>query len=173
MKDHNDSAALLEAILDRHNLSRPIPAEVRERILLRQQHLLVRILKTIGIFSFAYAALLSLSSALKKSGVGAMILKLVICAAAASAVVGGGYYLARLILPAPDAPRQEKHFEQLQNNAPPVQKIGIYEIRLYNGRVIRGTILSRGDMVRILSEGRIVTVPRNQIQSVKPSFQEK
>jgi len=173
MKDRNDSAALLEAILDRHSLSRPIPAEARERILLRRQDLFVRILKTLGIFSFAYAAFLGLSFALKKSGIGAMILKLVICAAAASAVTIGGYRLARRMLPAADAPKQENRFGQDINSTTRIQKTVMYEIRLYTGRVIRGSIISRGDMVRILSEGRILVVPRNQIQSVKPFIHEK
>jgi hypothetical protein len=42
------------------------------------------------------------------------------------------------------------------------------EITLYNGKVFRGAVMSRGETYRVLTTEGIVMIPRSQIKMVKP-----
>jgi len=139
---------------------------VRDSILSSKKKTMVRVLKTTGAFSALYSAFLSIYFAVKKMGIGIPVMKLVISGISVAAIAYGGYYV---LVSKPRADRA----------APPAAKtLSLDEIRaqykwvdqitLYNGRVFRGAIISRGETYRVLTTEGIVMIPRSQIKMVTP-----
>jgi len=132
MNKENNDTMLLEKLLDRYRLTRPVPPDVQDSILSAKKRNLVSILKTTGAFTAAY----------------------------------GGYYV---MVARPGADRAA---------TPAVKTLSLDEIRarykwvdeitLYNGKIFRGAVMSRGETYRVLTTEGIVMIPRSQIKMVKP-----
>jgi len=166
MNSENHDTMLLEKLLERYRLTRPVPPEVQDSILSSKKENLVRILKTAGAFTAAYGAFLSFYFAVKKMGAGIPLMKFIISGISVAAVAYGGYHL---MTAGPGA----NH-----TNPPAVKALSLEEIRaqykwvdeitLYNGKVVRGAIVSRGEAYRVLTTEGIVMIPRSQVKMVKP-----
>jgi hypothetical protein len=166
MNKENHDTMLLEKLLEKYRFTRPVPPDVQDTILSSKKKNLVRILKTTGAFSAAYGLFLSVYFALKKMGIGIPVMKFVISGVSVAAVAYGGYYM---ITAGPRADRAAP---------PPVKNLSLEEIRsqykwvdritLYNGKVVRGAIMSRGETYRVLTTEGIMMIPRNRIKMVTP-----
>ncbi len=164
-KEHPDTM-ILEKLLARYRITSPVPPDVQDLILSSKKKNLVRILKTTGAFSAAYGVFLSIYFAVKKMGLGIPLIKLIISGLSVTAVAYGGYYM---IAAGPRADRA---------NPPAAKTLSMDEIRaqykwvdqitLYNGRIVTGAIMTRGETYRVLTTEGIVIIPRNQIKMIKP-----
>jgi hypothetical protein len=160
--------AKLERLLETYRFTRPVPAEARSRILASKKRMLVNVLKTAGAFTALHGVFLYLYFAVKKTGIGLFTSKLVLAAAATATVSYGGYHAARYIAKHSALPKAPVvHEEAIPANGKE-QYRWVDEIELYDGRKIRGAVISRGNTYEILSEGRIIRVPGKRIKSIKP-----
>lgn len=162
MKKPDQDIMQFEGLLEKYRFVRPVPPHVQESILSSRKRVLARVLKTVGAFSAIYGLYLSLYFAAKKAGIGALVAKCIIALITVMSATYGGYRLAAMIA-------QEHHDN---NPGTPPSAAGSYRwtdrITLYNGRVILGAIVSRGDVYEILTGGTILRIPANQVKAVKP-----
>ncbi len=166
MNRHDNETRLLEELLDRYRFARPVPDDVREEIRSSKKKTLVRVLKTVGAFSALYGVYLSLYFSLKKLIAGIPFIKFFVSAATVTAVAYGGFYAATK-RNAGDVPG-ESAVKKEERRQPEEKQLWVDRITLYNGRIIEGAIISRGDLYRVRTAGGIVQVPRNRIKMVKP-----
>ncbi len=168
MKKPDKDTLLLEELLDKYRFARPVPGDVREQILSSKKKNLVRILKTVGAFSALYGVFLTIYFSIKKLAVGVPMAKFIISGMTVAAVSYGGYYAAKTLVssekPKTSAAQEKRH--------PAEENRAIYkwvdQITLYNGRIITGAIISRGDRYKVLTSGGVTYIPRNKIKMVKP-----
>lgn len=162
MKKSDHDVMQFEGLLEKYRFMRPVPPHVQESILSSRKRVLTRVLRTVGAFSALYGVYLSLYFAAKKAGIGALFAKCVIALVTVTSATYGGYRIAAMIA-------QEHHDN---DPATPSPAAGSHRwtdrITLYNGRVILGAIVSRGDVYEILTGGTILRIPANQIKAVKP-----
>lgn len=168
MNRTDNKTQLLEQLLDRYKFTRPVPEDVREEILSSKKKNLVRVLKTVGAFSVAYGALLSVYFAIKKLGVAIPVAKFIISGITVAAVCYGGYYTVTTLTSA-DAPATPAVEEKPR---PPEEKLSNYkwvdQITLYSGRIIEGAVISRGAQYKVLTASGVMYIPRNKIKMIKP-----
>ncbi|HNW28315.1 MAG TPA: hypothetical protein PKN50_07565 [Spirochaetota bacterium] len=164
-KTDNDTR-LLEQLLDRYRFARPVPDGVREEIRSSKKKNLVRVLKTVGAYSALYALYLFIYFSLKKLIAGIPVAKIIIAAATVSAVTYGGYYAATRINSG-DIP-EKNAAKPVQHRQPEEKQLWADQITLYNGRIIVGAIISRGELYQVRTADGIVKIPRNKIKMVKP-----
>lgn len=162
MNQTDQDILLLERVLEKYRFIRPVPPPVQESILSSRKKILVRVLRTVGAFSALYGVYLAVYFAAKKAGISALFVKCFIALFTAASVTYGGYRLATM--------EARKHHHESPGEASPAtgSHQWIDRITLYNGRVLLGAIVSRGDVYEILTQGRIIRIPANQIKTVKP-----
>ncbi len=186
-------AARLEKLFERYKFTYPITDASRERLVESRERVFRSTLKELGIYSAWYAVILYIFFKLRGIGIKSSILAAKAVTVAASVLVacivaGGTYAVYKYVyvysaaieknneiidtagtdIPdngvAPDEDSIQKQSEkqtQIQTNGP------ISEIRLYNGKIYRGVILSRGKSYVInTSQGRI-TIPAKNIRVIK------
>jgi hypothetical protein len=163
MKKPGHEAQQLERLLDKYRFTQPVPHGVRDSVMSGKKERYVRVLKTAGAFTAVYSLFASLYFAAKKAGIGITIAKVIAVGTAVLTISVGGYYAANALrvrlfpganMPAPDTTRTESGW--------------VDEIMLFDGRIIRGAIISRGDPYRVRTAGGIMLIPRNQIKAVRP-----
>jgi hypothetical protein len=162
MNKSNQETLLMEKLLEKYRLTRPVAPVDRDAIMSSKQKILERVLKTVGVFSALYGIYLSLYFAVKKAGIGIIIKTILTCAVAGSLAYGG----YRAVMSA--ARRQDSGKKTLTLDDIRAKYEWVDQIILYNGKVIRGAIISRGATYEILTTGGVVRVPRNQVKMVKP-----
>jgi hypothetical protein len=166
MNKENHDTMLLEKLLDRYRLNRPVPPDAQDSILSSKKRNLVRVLKTTGAFTAAYGAFLSIYFALKKMGIGVTVMKFVISGVSVAAIAYGGYYVMVVRSGADRA--ASPAVKTLSLDEIRAQYKWVDEITLYSGKVFRGAVMSRGETYRVLTTEGIVMIPRSQIKMVKP-----
>jgi hypothetical protein len=166
MKGKDKDTALIEHLLDKYKLVRPAPVEVRQSAMAGKKPMLVRVLKTAGAYGALQGLFLSVYFALKKAGIGVTIAKVIVAGVAAASLCYGGYYAVthgrdsdRVVTPAPAL----RTLEEIQ-----AKYKWVDQITLYNGKIIQGAIMSRGEMYEVLTVGGVIHIPRNQVRMVKP-----
>ncbi|MBN2078842.1 MAG: hypothetical protein JW838_07735 [Spirochaetes bacterium] len=164
MNQTDQDILLLERVLEKYRFIRPVPPSVQESILSSRKKILVRVLRTVGAFSALYGAYLAVYFAAKKAGIGALFVKCFVALFTVTSLSYGGYRLAATR--AAESPIGESGNRSPVSTDTPCRWID--RITLYNGRIIHGAIVSRGDVYEILSEGKIIRIPANQIKAVKP-----
>ena len=167
--NHTDSA-LLEMLVDKYKLAQPVPAEIQEIILSSKKKIFLRILKTVGSFTVLYGLFLSLYFALKKAGIWFTVSKCIISGITVASISYGGYYAVTTY----STGHQKKIAESLRRELIADHAIGntvtwVDQIVLYNGKIINGAVLSRGETYEIMTAGGRITIPRNQIKIVRPA----
>ncbi|MBP7737940.1 MAG: hypothetical protein KA369_18325 [Spirochaetes bacterium] len=169
MNKRDQDTLLLERLLDKYKFARPVPEDIQDEILASKKKNLVRVLKTVGAFSALQGVFLSVYFWIKKLGIGIPIAKFLITAVTLAAVTYGGYYALTT-----------RGAEDLLTGVKPGQgeKSGgkgmcLDEITLYNGRIIEGTIISRGARYRVKTGDGIVDIPRAMIKVIKPLREER
>ncbi len=167
MKKPDQDILLLQQLMDKYRFTRPVSVEARDEILSSKRKNLVRVLKTVGAYSAAHGALLIIYFAFKKLGAVIPMMKFIVPGVAVTAISIGGYYAATTMTPgsvskAPAIERQEPR-ENIRKKYKWVDRI-----TLYNGSIIEGAIMSRGERYRVLTAGGITYIPRNKIKMVKP-----
>ncbi len=162
MKKPDHDIMQLRGLLEKYRFVRPVPPPVQESILSSRKRILTRVLKTVGAFSALYGLYLSLYFATKKAGIGAIVAKCIIALATVASATYGGYRLAAMFA--------QEHQDYNPGTPPPAAGSHRWtdRITLYNGRVILGAIVTRGDVYEILTGGTILRIPANQIRTVKP-----
>lgn len=163
MKQPGHETQPLEKLLDKYRFTRPVPPEIRAGIMSSKKETYVRILKTVGAFTAIHGAFASLYFAAKKAGIGIAIAKVIAAGTAVLSISIGGYYAAHAVIdrlypgtakPAPGSVRSDSGW--------------VDEIMLFDGRIIRGAIISRGDSYRVRTARGIMLIPRKQIKAVRP-----
>ncbi|MBN2159821.1 MAG: hypothetical protein JW807_10530 [Spirochaetes bacterium] len=165
MKKSNQETLLIEKLLEKYRLTRPISPKDRDAIISSKRKILKRVLKTVGAFSALYGLYLSLYFAVKKAGIGVILKTLLTCALAGSLAYGGYRAVKAVRVSRLEQPsgREAITLEDIR-----ARYKWVDQIILYNGKIIRGAIISRGASYEILTTRGIVQVPRNQIKMVKP-----
>lgn len=164
MNRRDQETALLEKLLVKYRFARPVPAGEQDAILASKKKILIRVLKTTGAFTAAYGAFLSVYFALKKAGAGALVAKITLACAATAALSYGAYRAAssfgsdRAASPAPVMSLDDIRMKYEW----------VDRITLYNGKIIDGAIITRGETYTVLTTRGIVRIPRNQIKTVRP-----
>jgi hypothetical protein len=166
MNNHHPETMLLEKLLARYRFTRPVPPEVQDAILSSKEKILVRVLKTTGTFTALYGVFLSLYFAIKKTGAGIFLAKIVIVCTSAAALSYGAYYaassMARDREPVP-VPAPSLSLDEIR-----AKYEWVDQITLYNGKVLKGAITSRGETYMVLTTDGVIRVPRNQVKTVRP-----
>ncbi len=163
----NQDTILLEQLLEKYRFVRPVPVSIQKSILASKKNTIVRVLKTVGVYSAVYGAFLSLYFSVKKIGIGGFFVKCAISGTVVASLTYGGYYAATIAArrattgKAPVIPGLPSH--KARNEYKWVDKI-----TLYNGRVIMGAVISRGSVYEILTKHGIIHIPGNQIKMVNP-----
>jgi hypothetical protein len=166
MNKENQDTILLQKLLDRYGLTRPVPPDAQESILSSKKRTLVRVLKTAGAFSAVYGAFLSLYFAVKKMGIGIPIVKFIVSGVSVAAVTFGGYYVL-VIKPRADRVASPAA-KTLSLDEIRAQYKWVDQITLYSGKVVKGAVISRGETYSVLTTEGVMRIPRNQIKMVKP-----
>ncbi|HOT45403.1 MAG TPA: hypothetical protein PLM53_11210 [Spirochaetota bacterium] len=164
-KTDNDTR-LLEQLLDRYRFARPVPDDVREEILSSKKKNLVRVLRTVGAFSALYGVYITAYFFLKKLVAGISFINILVSAVTVTAVTYGGYY-AITQRSAGDV-RKASPVKKEERRQPEETQKWVDRITLYNGRIIEGAIISRGDQYRVRTASGIVQIPRSKIKMVQP-----
>ncbi len=163
MKKPGHEAQQLERLLGKYRFTQPVPPEVRDGILSSKKERYVRVLKTAGAFTAVYGVVASLYFAAKKAGIGLTIAKVLAAGMALLTISIGGYYAASAVrdrlLPASDKPAP---------GAALSDSGWVDEIMLFDGRIIRGAIISRGDPYRVRTASGTLLIPRKHIKAVRP-----
>lgn len=153
----------LEQLLDKYRFTKPVPPEVRGDILSGKKERYVGVLKAAGVFSAMYGLFASLYFAARKTGIGLTIAKVIVAGTAVLIISIGGYYAATAL--------RDRLFPAAEKAASGTTKPvsgWVDEIMLFDGRTIRGAIISRGDPYRVRTAGGIMLIPRKQIKAVRP-----
>jgi hypothetical protein len=162
MKTSTHETQQLEKLLEKFRFTQPVPPGARADILSSKKRTFVRVLKTAGAYSALQGVLASLYFMAKKSGFGLFTAKVLVSVAAAVSVTVGGYYAATAVI---------DYMGRGSDRAVPAARTGagwVDEIMLFDGRIIRGAIISRGESYRVRTERGIITIPRTQIRAVRP-----
>lgn len=161
---------LLEKLLDTYKLTRPVPGEVQHMILSSKKKNFLRILKTTGSFTALYGIFISIYYALKKIGLWFPLSKSIISGIAVASISYGGYLAVTGRMPGSDRKNSEGA-RAIQNAVRGTLNAGTWidQIILYNGKMINGAILSRGETYEIMTAGGRITIPKNQIKIVRPA----
>ena len=152
----------LEKLLEKFRFTQPVLPGVRADILSSKKRTYVRVLKTAGAFSALQGVLASLYFAARKSGIALFTAKVLVTVAAVAGVTVGGYYAATALI----GGRGDERTAPI--SGPGSGEVWVDEIMLFDGRIIRGAIVSRGDTYRVRTAGGIILVPRTQIRAVRP-----
>jgi hypothetical protein len=184
-------AAILEKIFDKYKFSAPVPATARERLVESRERVFRSALKELGVYSVWYAVILSVFFKLRNIGIKSSILAAKAVTIVGSIVVAGiivsGTYAAYKYFyfgSAPVEENQKNNTEKIINSSesiPPedaiqkpdikqtqIKSIGpLSEVQLYNGRIYRGVILSRGITYIINTSDGQITIPAKQIRMIK------
>jgi hypothetical protein len=162
MKTRDNDTRRMEELLGKYRFTRPVPPGVRGEIMASKKRVFVRVMKSVGAFGVLHGAFLSLYFALKKGGAWALIAKIAAGCVAAAALSFGGYYAVSAVVDRLAAGRSAV-------NAQPERGAGWEdEIILFDGRIIRGAIVSRGEPYRVRTDRGVVAIPRSQIKAVRP-----
>lgn len=165
MNKSKQETLLMEKLLEKYRLTRPIHPEARDAIWSSKRTILERVLKTVGVFSALYGIYLSIYFAVKKAGIGIILKALVPCVIAGSLAYGGYRAVTALL---EHGHERNSTAESLTLDDIRAQYEWVDQIILYNGKIIQGAIISRGETFEILTTGGVVRVPRNQVKMVKP-----
>ncbi len=184
MKKNDRDIALFKKLMDRYRFTEPVHAEAKRRFIADNRKILVRVLKSVGAFSFLYGVYLAASFALKKIATGATLTKIVVSAVTAASLSYSGYYaVVKIAGLKTEKPVYEQAVQKqdVKNGVAVKKETGpetLEDIRkrygrldqlvLYNGKAIQGAILSRGDVYRIYTLRGIMIISRDKIKVVKP-----
>lgn len=163
MKKTGHEAQQLEQLLGKYRFTKPVPPGVRDGIMAAKKERYVRVLKTAGVFTAVYGVVASLYFAIKKAGIGITIAKVIAAGMAVLTISIGGYYAAGAL--------RDRFFSGAEKPASDITRPDsgwVDEIMLFDGRIIRGAIISRGDPYRVRTAGGIMLIPQKQIKAVKP-----
>ncbi|HOD13965.1 MAG TPA: hypothetical protein PK307_05200 [Spirochaetota bacterium] len=163
MKKTGHEAHQLEQLLGKYRFTRPVPPEVRDSIISAKKDRYLSVIKTAGVFTAVQGAFASIYFALKKTGIGFTIVKVIAAGMSVLTISIGGYYAANAL--------RDRFFPGAENPASDTSRPDsgwVDEIMLFDGRIIRGAIISRGEPYRVRTEGGIMLIPRKQIKAVRP-----
>jgi hypothetical protein len=152
----------LEKLLEKFRFTQTVPPVVRADILSSKKRTFVRVLKTAGAYSALQGVFATIYFTAKKTGFGIFTAKVIVSVAAAVSVTVGGYYAATAVI---------SRLGRDSERAVPAEQTGagwVDEIMLFDGRIIRGAIISRGDLYRVRTGHGVITIPRTQIRAVRP-----
>ncbi|OHD63156.1 MAG: hypothetical protein A2176_11455 [Spirochaetes bacterium RBG_13_51_14] len=167
MNKSSQDTLLVEKIIDRYKLSRPVPPNIQDSILSSKKRILVRVLKTVGVFTAVHGVFLSIYFAVKKTGIGIPLIRYIISGIAVISLTYGAYYASvaayKLWDPGEISGRKTLTLDDIR-----AQYKWIDQITLYNGRIIKGAIISRGTKYTVITTEGILRIPRKHIKMVKP-----
>jgi hypothetical protein len=185
-------AARLEKLIEKYKFTKPIPDSAREKLIKSRSRVFKSALKEVGEYSIWFALIVYFFFKLRSIGLGSSIaaakIAAVVSAVVAAAVIASGSYATYRYLVIPDSGTQKQeeinqNTDNSGNTFPPVEENisepesgkqvqnrsndPVYEIRLYNGRVYRGVILSRGKSYVVSTPGGQVVIPSKQIRIIR------
>jgi hypothetical protein len=163
MKTPGHETQQLEQLLGKYRFTQPVPPGVRADILSSKKKTFVRVLKTAGAYTAIQGAFAALYFTAKKTGIGLFTAKMIVSVMAVLTISVGGYYAVTAII--------DRVIRESTTAAPDSSGSGtawVDEIMLFDGRIIRGAIISRGDSYEVRTERGIILIPRKQIKAVRP-----
>jgi hypothetical protein len=165
MTDMGRDIQLLEGLLDRFQFDEPIPEEVQRTILSKKKKILIRVLKTVGVFTFFNGIVITIYFWLKKIGISFTITKVLVSTVAVASVTYGGYFATTTVMNKISNNAQIQKEEPTKNEKEHISPVDT--IFLHDGKVITGTVLSRGTHVRIKTYEDIITIPQDRIRKIQ------
>jgi hypothetical protein len=185
-------AARLEKLFEKYKYTAPVNDAGRERLIESRERVFKSALKELELYSVWYAVILSVFFKLRnigiKSSIAAAKAITVVSAITAGAIIAGGAITAYKYVYADSVaveknkinnteninisnesfPLENDAIQKTDEKQTQIQSSGpLSEIQLYNGRIYRGIILSRGNSYVIhTSKGRI-TIPAKQIKTIR------